>query len=306
MLVKDEADIVEATVRHLLANVDSVYVWDNLSTDGTLTILNELVLEFGGRLEAGTDPEVGYYQDRKTTSLAQYALRAGHRWVIPCDADEIWVAGDGRKLSDWFAGQSREIQFVKAAIYNHIATALDPPAACSECSGSGEVFRGLGEYPVNEIRRLAHGSYVLCPVCSGTVQPDPVRRLAWRQREHLDIRWGKVACRLRPDLEIHMGNHSASTTGTGTTGHGLEIRHFPYRSAEHFVRKAVNGYAAYQATDFGEGVGSHWRVYGRAIEEGGEEAGHAWFYDAFWSTDPLADDSLVNDPAPLRGQERKR
>lgn len=298
MLVKDEADIIETTVRHLLANVDSVYVWDNLSTDGTLEILSELALEHPGRLEAGSDDEVGYYQDRKTTNLAQYALRAGHRWVIPCDADEIWLADDGRRLADWFAGLSRETQFVKAAIYNHVATALDrPEERCPVCNGMGRLAATYAELTLDS---------PYCPTCdatggspNGQAEANPVRRIGWRQRQPLDIRWGKVACKLRPDLQIHMGNHSATTSGTGTTGGGLQIRHFPYRSADHFVRKAINGYAAYRATTMDESTGAHWRVYGRAIEEGGPEAGHAWFYDAFWSANPAADDTLVHDPCPI-------
>lgn len=284
LLVKDEADIIEATVRHLAEHVDWILVADNMSSDGTYEILRELALP----MTVGRDEELGYYQAEKTTRLAQEALALGHRWVIPCDADEIWYAPEGRTIRDWLDALGREHQFVKAAIYNHIATATDAPefSPCRECRGAVE-------------REWARGG---CPRCgaTGVVRLDPTERLVWRQRAPLDIRWGKVACRLRPDLEIHQGNHSASTHGVGTTGYGLEIRHFPYRSAEHFTRKAINGYAAYRATTLDEGIGTHWRVYGRAIEEGGEEAGHAWFYDAFYSTDPDADDSLVRDPAPVR------
>lgn len=258
MLVKDEADIIETTIRHLAAHVDEILVADNLSTDGTPEIIGALADE-GLPVRLSVDEEPAYYQAQKTTALAQRALELGHRWVIPCDADEIWYAPEGRTLRDWLDAIGREHQFVKAAIYNHVATVDDDDDT-----------------------------------------PDPVARIQWRQRVPLDIRWGKVACRLRPDLEIHQGNHSASTTAVGATGHGLELRHFPYRSAEQFIRKAINGYAAYKATDLDESIGQHWRVYGRTIEEHGEEAGRSWFYDAFWSSDPHGDDSLVHDPAPVR------
>lgn len=276
MLVKDEADIIEANVRHLLRSVDQVIVSDNASTDGTREILAELVREFGvadrndGYASTPTlstaglvvldDPDVGYYQATKTTKLAMAALERGHRWVVPVDADEVWIASDGRRLADFLDGVSRDTQFVKAAIYNHTCTALDDEA-----------------------------------------DPNPVTRIRWRQRTHLAIQWGKVACRLRPDLQIDMGNHSARTHGTGRTEYGLEIRHFPYRSAEHFVRKAVNGLAAYRAAPdlMEQGFGGHWVVYGEAVEKGGPEAGEAWFRDAFFSPDPEHDDSLVYDPAPV-------
>ncbi|MFL5309511.1 MAG: glycosyltransferase family 2 protein [Myxococcales bacterium] len=256
LLVKDEADIIEATVRHLLWHVDEVLIQDNASTDGTHEILCELERDLDP-LSVEADPDPAYYQAAKTTALAHEALLRGHRWVIPCDADELWYAPEGRALRDWLAALPREHQFVKAAIYNHLATALDEP--------------GL-----------------------------PFEVMRWRQRGPLDIRWGKVACLCRPDLEIHMGNHSASTHGTGSTAYGLEIRHFPYRSAEQFVRKAVNGAAAYKATDLDPGFGAHWRMYGDMIERGGEEAGRAWFREHFHSADPTADDSLVEDPAPVR------
>lgn len=41
MLVKDESDIIETTIRHLLWHVDEVIVADNMSTDGTYDILHE-------------------------------------------------------------------------------------------------------------------------------------------------------------------------------------------------------------------------------------------------------------------------
>lgn len=257
MLVKDEADIIETTVRHLAWHVDEILVLDNMSSDGTTDILHWLGSELP--LFVIPDNERGHYQGRKTSWLAKLALDRRHRWVVPCDADEFWFTSDGRPLRDWLDGIGREHQFVKASILNHVCTALDDPD-----------------------------------------EPNPVRRIGWRQRTPLDIRWGKVACRTRPDLEIHDGNHSASTHGVGTTGNGLEIRHFPYRSEKHFVDKAVKGLAAFRAApDLDEGTGAHWRTYGRVIEEEGEEAGRAWFRDAFFSEDPEGDDSLVYDPAKV-------
>lgn len=258
MLVKDEADIVETTIRHLLTQVDEVVVCDNLSTDGTSEILLRLREELG--IIVQSDEEVGYYQAAKTTALAQEARGRGHGWFIPVDADELWFAGDGRRIADYLDGVPLDAMFVKAAILNHVATATDPPE-----------------------------------------EPNPVRRLCWRQREPLAYQWWKVACRTRPDLEIAMGNHSARTHGPGREETGLAIRHFPYRSAAQFVRKAENGLAAYRAAPdlMNAGYGAHWKAYGEAVEQGGREAGEAWFYDAFFIGDPERDPSLVFDPAPV-------
>lgn len=127
---------------------------------------------------------------------------------------------------------------------------------------------------------------------------DPVKRLAWRRLNHLPL--VKVAFRYRPGVIVEQGNHNA--TFTDGTAHNvrldlLEIRHFPYRSPEHFVRKARNGAAAYAATDLGADVGGHWRQYGRLIADGGDEVGYGIFRDWFYSDDPESDTGLIYDPA---------
>ena len=257
MLVRDEADIVEVTVRHLLANVDQLLVADNLSTDGTRVILDRLAAEHPNQLTVVTDGEVGYYQSRKTTEMAGRMLERGHQWVIPCDADEIWLSPDGRTLANFLAGIPWDVQAVRADVYNHVCTAKD------------------------DRREL-----------------DPTRRICWRQTQPLPL--GKVACRLRPDLTIHAGNHSSTTEGPGLVAAGLQIRHFPYRSEDQFVRKAMNGAEAYAATDLPESTGVHWRMYGRMVEEHGVQAAAQWFRDYFVSPRPEQDGTLMRDQAPVR------
>jgi hypothetical protein len=185
MLVKDEADIVETTIRHLLWHVDEVIVADNLSSDGTREILERLPVELRD------DPEIGYYQDRKTTALAMEALARGHRWVLPCDADEIWHHGDcDLPIRDYLGGLGPDVGILRALVFNHFATDVDEPAA------------------------------------------NPVAQLCWRQKKHGMV---KVACRLRPDLSIEMGNHGAQTTGgTLTIDAPLNVRHFSWRSEAQF------------------------------------------------------------------------
>jgi len=92
--VKDEADIIETTVRHALAQMDYVLVVDNASTDGTCEILRTLERECP-RLVVDVDEEVGYYQSRQMTALADrvaYEQWGRQEWVVPFDADELWYA----------------------------------------------------------------------------------------------------------------------------------------------------------------------------------------------------------------------
>lgn len=128
-------------------------------------------------------------------------------------------------------------------------------------------------------------------------EPNPLLRLGWRRREPLPM--GKVACRVKPDLVIEQGNHSASYTGGATrfTDH-LVIRHYPYRSVEQFIRKARNGAEAYRATDLPENLGAHWRQWGDLLDANGEEALGDVFRAWYWSVDPGADPSLLFDPCP--------
>lgn len=120
-MVRDEADIIEATVTHMLAQVHAVIVADNGSTDGTREILESLPIT------VRDDSEVGYFQSRKMSALAGLAADLGADWVVPFDADEIWTAGDVR-IADALPDDSA-VAVVEAALYDHVATGADPDEA---------------------------------------------------------------------------------------------------------------------------------------------------------------------------------
>lgn len=287
MLVKDEADVIEYTIRHLLANVDRIYVLDNLSTDGTLTILDRLENSYGrDRIFVGIDRDVAYEQDRKTTELATIAREDGFDWVIPCDADEWWHSNDLRPISAFLAGLAPDVAMVRADLYNHLPTILD---GCSDCGGHGWIAEPGPEPDLpNQIE---------CATCEGTGEErNPFRRIGWRQRQHGAL--GKVAARLLPGLEIHMGNHSAYLPGSGMTVAGLSVRHFSWRSEEQYLSKIRNGAIAYAATDFPESTGAHWRMFGLPDSPDFDERVRDHYRTWFGGLDPSSDDSLIYDPAP--------
>ena len=79
-MVKNEADIIEHTVRHLLSQgVDHVLVADNLSTDSTADVLASLSAELPIHVAKDRDP--AHYQALKMGLLADAARRAGADWV---------------------------------------------------------------------------------------------------------------------------------------------------------------------------------------------------------------------------------
>lgn len=126
--------------------------------------------------------------------------------------------------------------------------------------------------------------------------PCPFRSMVYRQAEAGAL--PKVAVRWCPELVIHQGNHSAAHPGRTATGTGVELRHFPYRSFEHFVQKARNGAAAYAATDLPQTTGAHWRQYGEILERHGEDELRKVWEGYYWFLSPT-DGGLVHDPAPF-------
>jgi hypothetical protein len=125
-VVRDEADIIEATVTRMLREVDHVLVADNRSVDGTDEILRSL-----DRVTVVVDPDPDFHVDvqqaRRTTALASLAGQRGAEWVVPFDGDEVWVASDGRRLGDVLDGLPKSVFVARAEILNHVVTERDPP-----------------------------------------------------------------------------------------------------------------------------------------------------------------------------------
>lgn len=119
-MVKDEADVIAGTLLHMADEVDRLIVADNGSTDGTREILAELGDSLP--LVVVDDPDPAYYQSEKMTRLASMAADAGATWVVPFDADELWLGED--RLSVVLAATDADI--VTATLFNHFPTAVDP------------------------------------------------------------------------------------------------------------------------------------------------------------------------------------
>lgn len=204
-MVKNEADIIESVVRHLLdQDVDHILVVDNNSDDDTVDILRRL--SRSKPVHVGFDHEPAYYQSHKMTRLAQAARRAGASWVIPFDADEFWFALDGtvgRYLTQVTGSR------VTAEIFNAF-----PTKESQEIVGLNEQLR-LDLAP-HFLRKVAAKPHPLLWIETGNhIALRPGREaeglriihIPWRNRAQLErkIRQGSTAISLTG--EIHIGEH---------------------------------------------------------------------------------------------------
>ena len=95
--VRNEAELIEANLRHHLAHgVDFFVVTDNGSDDGTREILQRWQDE--DLMEVIDEPHEDFWSRAHgwVTRMARVATeRHGADWVLHADADEFWVAPAG-------------------------------------------------------------------------------------------------------------------------------------------------------------------------------------------------------------------
>jgi len=166
-MVKDEVDIVARTVGHMASQVDWVIVADNMSTDGTRDVLEDMTRDLN--VTVVDDLEVGYHQSAKMTELAMRArLNHGAEWIVPFDADEWWYSPFGR-ISEILGSLAGQWLVMEAALYDHVATGLDKPI----------------EDEPDPVERLGWRR----------VEPAPLPKVACRWREDLVIEMGNHGAR---------------------------------------------------------------------------------------------------------------
>lgn len=217
-LVKNEADVIDHTVRHSLGQgIDRVLVVDNGSTDGTLDILRGLADDHPGAVLLGHDREPAYYQSVKMTFLARWAWSRGAGWVVPMDADEFWFAR-GATVGDFLRGTTDDI--VLASLYNLFPTPQNPVA---------EGLRGplRFDHAPHVLGKTALRAHPLMWLGMGNhegTRPGMtgdglfVAHLPWRSCEQYvrKVRQGAEAL-AKTDLEAHLGGHWRRLGAEGDT-----------------------------------------------------------------------------------------
>lgn len=113
-MVRNEADILEASIRHMLnQGVDFLLIADHGSTDGT----QEILQSFGPLVEwtVNTDPQ--YRQVAWMNDLAAEAHARGADWIVPWDADEFWLPVERASLKAVF--EEASVALCSATLYHH-------------------------------------------------------------------------------------------------------------------------------------------------------------------------------------------
>ena len=277
-MVRNEADIVEAFVRHNLRFLDHLVVVDHSSSDATAEILRRLRDE-GLPLTVGLDASIEFHQGRVLSAAMKQALeRHGGDYGFALDADEF-VATPSREALE------RDLARIPQDGIGYLRWTLHVPDRAARDDA----------HPFERMRlRIDDARVTMCKV----VVP--------RAFASMPARW------------IDSGNHWVFDAPAGgpqrvVEGTPLDTRlaHLPFRSVAQTTQKVVLGHFAHRL-QFGSGaetanINWHWRhAYQRILSRGLDEAdlvlmtNQAYFGDRpFEYANDETLPTLVADPLPL-------
>jgi hypothetical protein len=127
-----------------------------------------------------------------------------------------------------------------------------------------------------------------------------------RNKQATPLGLNKAFMHFNPKMVIDEGNHGAKwMNGDPIPGSWspVEMRHFPYRSADQFAKKVrVTAKAMDETRGYPQGWGVHYRVYADTLRRAGPEALKDWFYRWFCLGTPTSEkQDFIIDPAPYKG-----
>ena len=215
--VGNDADIIEAFVRHNLDFLDYLIILEHNTFDGTREILNRLVAEgLPIFVEHSSDPQ--FRQVEFTNRLLKFALES-HRadWVFPLDCDEFILAQSRKDLDAALvaAGDAH----IRLKWVNYVPTLGDD------------------RREAHPLRRIRY--YYDYPTPSVDENP-----LVWKVAINAKLLGDAYADR----YEICSGNHFLALPGERRPSHvlmlpqqNIRLAHFPARSVDQMMKKSALG-----------------------------------------------------------------
>ena len=240
-LVRNEVDLIETNLRYHLATVlDEALIIDNGSSDGTL----ELLVELADELPLQVSSEGGsMYQSARVTRLARFATQQGADWVLPIDADEIWVAGDQpfRSVLEEAPADARALFVdVLTFVQRHDVLAARP-GVLATMTMRPEQTLGTPE----EASRLVRAG-----------------EIGWLELPYTP----KCVHRATPDVFVAAGNHLSGVTG-GIPTDALTCLHAPLRARSVLAQKIDHGRRLLEERGSAE-AGWHLKLWWQMAREG--------------------------------------
>lgn len=222
-MIKNSADVIETFIRANGLFADRFVLINNHSTDNTMTILSKLQDE-GYEIEIYSDDENAYLQSMKMNILIRNVIaKYETNWIIPLDDDEILISKSGFSVRKVISDLDiNRAYFAKWRIY--IPTENDDMNEI--CVAKRQRYQ-FSDSLVNEKKVLFSNI---------TASSEMFR--------------------------IVQGNHDFVGVNVEKEYHDdLVIAHFPVRSEEQIISKAIVGWTNYLAMPNNrEGNGGHWKV----------------------------------------------
>ena len=236
-MVKNEEDIIESFVRYNLKSIDHMYIADNLSTDGTLDILQSLKDE-GLPLTITIDSDQAYTQNAKMTKMYRAAFDREFAFAFLLDADEFLDVDSEKMHATLDAAGSGTAYYIPRTdyLYGGEGTAGDEISIFNRMTIPDLV-------PVQAKSMIFH-------------EPTKCKRFRIGFGNHHIRDWSKEGVIVSRDQDIPFAR----------------LRHFPIRSVEQYMQKSLLGWLALQiknpeANTAKGSLGSHWRSQYRLIME---------------------------------------
>ena len=279
-MVSNEADVIEAFVRHNLRLLDALVVLDHGSIDATPGILTSLAQEREVALVVLSDADRAFRQGERITMLARrYLQELDAAWCFALDADEFIACASRAALE--------------------AALARVPDGVHGLVSLRNYVVTGADDREPHVLRRVTRR----------------LREERSAQRKVV-IRRGFETL---PAGQVSYGNHAALQVLEGRAVplphvplEGVTLAHFPVRSPEQVAQKALLGWLGTRLTRPerfarpGQTTpASHWKALFERITRG-EAVDGSFVREAVaaYVGGPVEDADLVEDalpdPVPLR------